>query len=99
MCQHDHLHALKLSTHQGHRSAEQLHFAHLLSLDEVIEFCAWWEQAYSYFFGYTVGVQSNHVDLVIIRIHVETRMLVCDLLVVLLDCGKEIDVVVFSPYC
>ncbi len=71
----------------------------IFSLDKVVEFVAWWEQAYSYFFVYTVGVQSNPVDLVIIRIHVETLMLVCSLLVVLLDHGKEIDVVVFSPCC
>ncbi len=65
--------------------------------DEVIEFVAWWEQAHSYFFIYTVGVQSIHVDLVIFRIHVDTRMLVCGLLVILLDCGKELDVDMFSP--
>ncbi len=71
----------------------------MFSLDEVVEFVAWWEQAYLYFFLYTVGVQSNHVDPVIIRIHVNTLMLVCGLLVVLLDPGKEIDLVVFSPFC
>ncbi len=63
----------------------------IFSLDKVVELFAWWEQAYSYFFIYIVGVQSNHVDLVIIRIHVKTLMLVCGLLVVLLDHGKEID--------
>ncbi len=70
----------------------------IFSLDKVVEFVAWWELAYS-FFVYTVEVQSNHVDLVIIRIHVKTLMLVCGLLLVLLDCGKEIDVVAFSPCC
>ncbi len=108
MCRHDHLHVLKLSTRQGHYSIRQLCFAHLLlfhgltktvwfSLDEVIEFVAWWKQAHFFLFVYTVEVQSLHVDLVIFRIHVNTLMLVCGLLVILLDCGKELDVDMFSP--
>ncbi len=68
-------------------------------LDEVVEIIAWWEQAHPYFFVYTVGVQSIHVDLVIFGIHVNTLMLVCGLLVILLDCGKELDVDTFSPCC
>ena len=61
MCGHDHLHALKLSTCQGHRSAGQLHLPifccfidwqkllEIFSLEEVVELGAWWKQAYSYF--------------------------------------------------
>jgi hypothetical protein len=69
----------------------------ILSLDEVMECVAWWEQAHFFFFIYTVGVQSLHVDLVIIRIHGNTLMLVCGLLVILLDRGKELDIDMFSP--
>ncbi len=110
MCQHDHLHALKLSTCHGHRNDGQLHFTHLWLFRQLTK-TAWnlplgWGRrmiylvgTYSYFFVYTVGVQSIHVELVILRIHVETLMLVCGLLVVLLECGKEIDVDVFSPCC
>ncbi len=111
MCPHDHLHALKLSTRQGHHSVGKLHFAHLL-LFRWLTKTAWnfllgWGSrirclvgtSLFLFFVHTVGVQSNHIDPVIIRIHVKTLMLVCGLLVVLLDCGKEIDFVVFSPCC
>ncbi len=111
MFPHDHLHGLKLPTRQGHRSVGQLHFAHLL-LFRWLTKTAWnfllgqgrrirclVGTSLFYFFVYTVGVQSNHVDPVIIRIHVKTLMLVCGLLVVLLDCGIEIDVLVFSPCC
>ncbi len=111
MCWHDHLHGLKLSTCQGHRSVGQLHFAHLLLFRQLTKTASNFLLGQGHrirclvgtslflFFVYTVGVQSSHVDLVIIRIQVKTLMLVCGLLVVLLNCGKEIDVVVFSPCC
>ncbi len=108
---HDHLHGLKLSICQGHRIVGQLHFAHLLLFPWLTKtawnfllgrghrICCLVGTSLFLFFVYTVGVQSNHVDLVIIRIHVKTLMLVCGLLVVLLDRGKEIDVIVFSLCC
>ncbi len=89
MCQHDHLHALKLTTCQGHRSVGWLHFAHLLLFCILIK-TAWIlplgqgrrvrclvGTILFLFFVYTVGVQSIHVDLVIFGIHVKTLMLVC----------------------
>ncbi len=51
------------------------------------------------FFVYTMGVQSIHVDLVIFRIHVETLMLVCGLVAILLNRGKELDIDIFLPCC
>ncbi len=108
---HDHLHGLNLYTHEGHRSAGKSHFAHLLLLCQLTK-TAWnfllgWGcrirclvgTSLFLFFVNTVGVQSNHVDLVIIRIPVKTLMLVCGLVAVLLNCVKEIDIVVFSPCC
>ncbi len=69
----------------------------IFSLDEVVEFVAWWKQAHSFFLVYTMGVQSLHVDLVIFRIHVDTLMLIYGLLVIMLVCGKDLDVGMFSP--
>jgi hypothetical protein len=80
-------------------SVEQQKLLEISPSDEVVEFVAWWEQAHSYIFVYTVGAQSIHVNLFIFRIHVKTLMLVCGLLVILLDRGKELDVDIFSPCC
>ncbi len=103
--------ALKLSTHQGHRSVGGLLFAHILlfswltktawnfPLGQGCRNCCVVGTSSFLFFVYTVGVQSIHVDLVIFRIHVDTLMLVRGLLVILLDCGNELDVDIFSPYC
>ncbi len=109
MCWHDHLHVLKLATCQGHRSVEQLRFAHLL-LFRWLTITVW-----NFLIGWScrscclVGSSSflflclhcrgsiSSCSLVIIRIHVDTLMLVCGLLVILLDHGKELDVDMFSP--
>ncbi len=111
MCQHNHLHALQLSAHQGHHSVGQLRFAHLLLFRQLTKtawifflrrgrrICCLVGTSLFLFFLYTVGAQSIYVDLVIFRINVKNLMLVCGLLVVLLDCGKEIDVDVFSACC
>ncbi len=101
----------RIFSHQGYCSVGQLCFAHLLLFRQLIKtawnfpvgwgcrICCLVGTSSFLLFVYTVGVQSIHVDLVIFRIHIKTLMLVCGVLVVLFNCGKELDVDIFSPCC